>query len=81
MDQGALRRAARLIALEFRFGELSHQRSSRHRGAHLLGLGSAARLNTPGTAHGNWSWKMPQEALTEDLAQRCVALNRLYARS
>lgn len=47
----------------------------------LLELGSAARLNTPGTAHGNWSWKMPQDALSGELAQRCAHLNRLYARS
>jgi 4-alpha-glucanotransferase len=47
----------------------------------LLGLGSAARLNTPGTAQGNWSWKMPQEALTPELAQRYAQLNRMYARA
>lgn len=47
----------------------------------LLGLGAEARLNTPGTAQGNWSWKMPQGALTHELAQRYFALNRLYARS
>ena len=46
----------------------------------LLGLGSMARLNTPGTAHGNWSWKMPHDALTPELARSCCALNRLYAR-
>ena len=23
----------------------------------ILELGSEARMNTPGTAHGNWSWK------------------------
>jgi 4-alpha-glucanotransferase len=47
----------------------------------LLELGSAARLNTPGTAQGNWSWKMPQHALTAELAQRYAQLNRLYARA
>jgi 4-alpha-glucanotransferase len=47
----------------------------------LLGLGSTARLNTPGTEQGNWSWKMPQGALTHELAQRYALLNRLYARS
>jgi 4-alpha-glucanotransferase len=47
----------------------------------LLGLGAEARLNTPGTTHGNWSWKMPQAALTHDLAQRYAILNRQYARS
>jgi 4-alpha-glucanotransferase len=47
----------------------------------LLGLGSEARLNTPGTAQGNWSWKMPQNALTHELAQHYSALNRMYARA
>jgi 4-alpha-glucanotransferase len=47
----------------------------------LLGLGAAARLNTPGTTHGNWSWRMSQHALTDELAQRYAALNRLYARA
>ena len=47
----------------------------------LLGLGAEARLNTPGTVQGNWSWKMPQGALTHELAQRYGALNRLYARA
>lgn len=35
----------------------------------LLGLGSAARLNTPGIAAGNWSWRMRRGALTADLAR------------
>jgi 4-alpha-glucanotransferase len=35
----------------------------------LLGLGAAARLNTPGTAHGNWSWRLEAGALTADLAR------------
>jgi 4-alpha-glucanotransferase len=47
----------------------------------LLGLGAEARLNTPGTTQGNWSWKMPQNALTRELAHHYAALNRLYARS
>ena len=37
----------------------------------LLGLGSAARLNTPGTADGNWRWRLPARALTADLARWC----------
>ena len=47
----------------------------------VLGLGAEARLNTPGTTQGNWSWKVPQHALTAELAQRYAALTRLYARS
>jgi len=47
----------------------------------LLGLGSAARLNTPGTASGNWSWRLPHGALTADLARRFAELNAVYGRS
>jgi len=35
----------------------------------LLGLGADARLNTPGTAVGNWSWRLEPGALTPDLAR------------
>lgn len=34
----------------------------------LLGLGSAARLNTPGTARGNWRWRLRAGQLTPALA-------------
>jgi 4-alpha-glucanotransferase len=34
----------------------------------LLGLGSAARLNTPGTSRGNWRWRLRRGQLTPDLA-------------
>ncbi len=34
----------------------------------LLGLGSAARLNTPGTRRGNWRWRLRAGALSPDLA-------------
>jgi 4-alpha-glucanotransferase len=47
----------------------------------LLGLGTDARLNTPGTVQGNWTWKLPPHALTHELAQRYAVLNRLYARA
>jgi 4-alpha-glucanotransferase len=47
----------------------------------LLGLGSEGRLNTPGTAQGNWGWKLTPQALGPELAQRCAALNQLYGRA
>jgi len=47
----------------------------------ILGLGSEARLNTPGTAMGNWGWRLPTGALTSGLAAHCAALNRIYGRS
>jgi 4-alpha-glucanotransferase len=36
----------------------------------VLGLGSAARMNTPGRAAGNWSWRLAPDALTPALARR-----------
>jgi 4-alpha-glucanotransferase len=46
----------------------------------ILKLGSEARLNTPGTAEGNWSWKLPSGALTPQLAAGCALLNKAYGR-
>jgi 4-alpha-glucanotransferase len=46
----------------------------------VLGLGSEARLNTPGTAVNNWAWKMPGDALNADLARHFSLLNRAYGR-
>jgi 4-alpha-glucanotransferase len=46
----------------------------------LLGLGSAARLNTPGTASGNWSWRLPPGSLSQDLARRFAGLNAVFGR-
>ena len=47
----------------------------------LLGLGSEARLNTPGTTHGNWQWRVPEHALTEELARHCARLNASFGRA
>ena len=47
----------------------------------LLALGSAARLNTPGTASGNWSWRLGPAALTSDLAGHFRHLNGIYGRA
>ena len=30
----------------------------------VLGLGSEARFNTPGTVGGNWRWRVDPDALT-----------------
>jgi 4-alpha-glucanotransferase len=47
----------------------------------LLALGSEARLNTPGTTSGNWSWKLPPGALTAELAQHYARLNGAFGRA
>jgi 4-alpha-glucanotransferase len=46
----------------------------------LLDLGSEARLNTPGTVHGNWGWRLPADALTPQLAAHFAQLNAMYGR-
>jgi 4-alpha-glucanotransferase len=46
----------------------------------VLGLGSEARMNLPGTASGNWRWRLIPGALTPDLAQRLREMNSLYDR-
>ena len=40
----------------------------------LLGLGSEARMNRPGVADGNWSWRLEPGALTPALARRLSRL-------
>jgi 4-alpha-glucanotransferase len=47
----------------------------------LLGLGAEARLNTPGTVHGNWGWRLPADALTPQLAAHFAHLNAMYGRA
>jgi 4-alpha-glucanotransferase len=40
----------------------------------VLGLGSEARMNTPGRRRGNWSWRLEPRQLTEGHAERLFAL-------
>lgn len=47
----------------------------------ILGLGSEARMNRPGTSTGNWSWRVMPSALTSDIALRLAELTRLYDRN
>ena len=47
----------------------------------ILGLGSAARFNTPGTTVGNWQWQVPPGVVTAELARRCAGLNASFGRS
>jgi 4-alpha-glucanotransferase len=39
----------------------------------ILGLGSEARMNTPGQIGKAWKWKLKPRALTHALAQRLRA--------
>ncbi|MEM9218476.1 MAG: 4-alpha-glucanotransferase [Cyanobacteria bacterium P01_F01_bin.150] len=46
----------------------------------LLGLGSEARMNTPGVAGGNWAWRYQDGMLTQELSDRLGYLTTLYGR-
>lgn len=46
----------------------------------LLGYGSPARMNIPGTASGNWSWRFKKGALSPSLAEELRELTLLYGR-
>jgi 4-alpha-glucanotransferase len=46
----------------------------------VLGLGSAARMNLPGTVSGNWKWRYRPGALTGELSARLRSMASLYDR-
>ena len=46
----------------------------------VLGLGSKARMNTPAVTSGNWKWRFPPGALTNDIRSRLKELSVLYDR-
>jgi 4-alpha-glucanotransferase len=47
----------------------------------LLGLGSEARMNRPGTLAGNWRWRLRSQQLTPEIAKRLAAMAATYDRS
>jgi len=47
----------------------------------LLGLGSEARMNVPGRAEGNWTFRLQRPAMSEELTSELLALTQLYGRS
>jgi len=46
----------------------------------LLGLGTEARMNRPGTLEGNWEWRFASGALDERIGARLGELTRTYGR-
>jgi 4-alpha-glucanotransferase len=46
----------------------------------VLGLGSNARMNLPGTLSGNWKWRYKQKALTKEISEQLRELTHLYDR-
>jgi 4-alpha-glucanotransferase len=46
----------------------------------VLDHGTDSRMNLPGTAEGNWKWRMPESGLNEWSASRLVAMTEVYGR-
>jgi 4-alpha-glucanotransferase len=46
----------------------------------LLGLGSEARMNRPGTASGNWRWRLTPGQITQDVMRRLAEMAETYER-
>ncbi len=46
----------------------------------VLGLGSDARMNTPGRVSGNWVWRCRSEQLSAEVATRLAGLTTTYGR-
>jgi 4-alpha-glucanotransferase len=46
----------------------------------VLDLGNEARMNLPGTEHGNWKWRFAPGDLTSERAERLRALTRAAGR-
>jgi 4-alpha-glucanotransferase len=46
----------------------------------VLGLGSEARMNTPGTIGGNWAWRLSSGALDRPTAAGLRAMAAIYGR-
>ena len=45
-----------------------------------LGLNTTARMNRPGTRHGNWTWRLPPGAASPALARRLAHHARIHHR-
>ena len=46
----------------------------------FLELGSDARMNIPSTLGGNWQWRARQGVFTDELAEKILALTKMYNR-
>lgn len=46
----------------------------------ILSLGRGQRMNTPGVADGNWSWRFGWEQIAPGLAERLRRMVRMYGR-
>jgi 4-alpha-glucanotransferase len=46
----------------------------------LIRLGTESRMNTPGSAQGNWQWRCTDGQINEGTGEWLLRTTRLYAR-
>lgn len=46
----------------------------------VLGLGNEARMNLPASDSGNWSWRLEDEAITNEVVTKLKELTEIYGR-
>jgi 4-alpha-glucanotransferase len=46
----------------------------------VIGLGSDARINSPSTLGGNWSWRVREEAFNDDVAGKLLSVTKTFKR-
>jgi 4-alpha-glucanotransferase len=47
----------------------------------FLALDNRARMNYPGNPSGNWTWRLPADAMDKRLSNRITEINYLYGRT
>lgn len=47
----------------------------------VLGLGSEARMNMPGTTAGNWEWRFTSDMITKEMDDKLKEMTFVYGRS
>jgi 4-alpha-glucanotransferase len=46
----------------------------------ILGLNDEARMNTPSTVGGNWTWRMKKTDLTIEIVEKLSNITTIYGR-
>jgi len=47
----------------------------------VLGLGESARMNRPGSARGNWRWRLREDQLARGISTRLLEMTELFGRA
>jgi 4-alpha-glucanotransferase len=47
----------------------------------VLGLGSEARMNRPGSVRGNWTWRLGEDELRPEHGERMRRMAEMYGRA